>query len=459
MRATIDEVQSHLDGMTSGGSNGHAYQAPPAIPAASAEASTGAPPVDTPMSDDISIHSRSTHDETTSSHAGHEGTGNAKDNLMRNVQLAKDKEERKRQAEEQYREAERARMANEAPPIAGLVLTDESDNEDDNAVDDDSEDEIFPSRGPQYTSSAAMPPVTAATPTMAAVDSTPQPAASERFSGLGASTALPDGVPTSATSSRVVSMSPSAAVPQPASLQTVTETPSSQAQDTPVPHAGHFRSASSSMYRPTPPLQAGPDADRQITSLVSSPLQSHMQQESSSEQEVLVHDRSPIIINDNLALSDSPEDAVNPEASSLARSPNLSSSQTPVASFAPAALPLTNTHHGHSPSYPSAESSSSRPASALGSAFTPATTSGFQQSPRSAIFAKMRGASSDPREWSVEQVVEWGQSKGFDPSILSKFRGECKFRQIVTTIPNQSNRTRDIGRRFGRHGYEQFEGD
>jgi hypothetical protein len=72
---------------------------------------------------------------------------------------------------------------------------------------------------------------------------------------------------------------------------------------------------------------------------------------------------------------------------------------------------------------------SSRTNSALGTAFTPATTAPYEQSPRSATFGTKR-TPSDPREWTVDQVVEWGQSKTFDNSILSKFRGWYRFLQF-----------------------------
>jgi len=40
----------------------------------------------------------------------------------------------------------------------------------------------------------------------------------------------------------------------------------------------------------------------------------------------------------------------------------------------------------------------------------------------------MRGTApgGDPHDWTVEQVVEWGRSKGWDEgSVVSKFVGEC----------------------------------
>lgn len=43
-------------------------------------------------------------------------------------------------------------------------------------------------------------------------------------------------------------------------------------------------------------------------------------------------------------------------------------------------------------------------------------------SPRSSLASKT-AAPTDPRTWTVEQVVEWGRSKGFDATTLDKFTG------------------------------------
>ena len=34
-------------------------------------------------------------------------------------------------------------------------------------------------------------------------------------------------------------------------------------------------------------------------------------------------------------------------------------------------------------------------------------------------------STSPPSEWSVDDVVEWAKSKGFDSSVTDKFVGEC----------------------------------
>ncbi|KAM0751536.1 hypothetical protein T439DRAFT_212506 [Meredithblackwellia eburnea MCA 4105] len=74
----------------------------------------------------------------------------------------------------------------------------------------------------------------------------------------------------------------------------------------------------------------------------------------------------------------------------------------------------------------------SRSSSRMGAApLTAASTGTAETSPRESSFGGFNGPQAlggpkalpyDPREWGVEEVVEWGRSKGFDALTLSKFQ-------------------------------------
>jgi len=68
-------------------------------------------------------------------------------------------------------------------------------------------------------------------------------------------------------------------------------------------------------------------------------------------------------------------------------------------------------------------SSDSPPTSQLGQSTVEGTHSirTIDTSPRSSFGTAPKPA--DPRQWTVDQVVEWGRSKGYDQSTLSKFAG------------------------------------
>lgn len=101
--------------------------------------------------------------------------------------------------------------------------------------------------------------------------------------------------------------------------------------------------------------------------------------------------------------------------------PALNPAQVPDAT----PVPLQQTF-ANAPETPVTDVSKSRPNSQLdSSAFgQPATSSvrTMDTSPRSSLASK-GAAALDPRTWSVEQVVEWGRSKGYDAYTLGKFTG------------------------------------
>ena len=485
MRTTIDDIQNHLDGMylgkTASGSTNIPGILPPAIeneralddsnivteptPAAHGQNS------ETLLDDNTSFQSRSIRDDASSvlskdvedddrSAQGQAMASYAKQNLARNVQLAQEHQEKQRVAEERAREAERERLRLDAPPVEGLLLSDESDNED-NAVDgddnDDDDNSIFPSKRNdsekpsdyQYTT-ISQSLAQGGTETSLAKDTQ-----RSHTADLPAGAALPDRSETEEhlNIGEVSSMVPSATTGQRQLFE------SDRLNYSPLEQTS---SSVSSLYRPTP--EATPAIEKQ-----------EMQPElrpSIAETISRPRDATPPI---NIATPKPPPAATlqteqfNPQVGMAERDnvPNpyftYKSSQggsqpfygetNPIASVAQPSqrnsglrrsidagtapgqeglmtLVEQVTTRAATPSSTAQPSSpyqstiaSSRHSSGLGTAFTPSTTATNDNSPRSGNFPRQK-MMSDPRDWTIDQVVEWGQSKGFDENILSKFRGK-----------------------------------
>ena len=427
MQATIDQVQSHLDEINSSTqqekrrSNEEASTSYPQASQTIAKAvNNAAPPLDTPTSDAASLTSQ----EASLTEDDDLNQGSAKANLMRNVEKAKEKEARKRMSEQQAREAERERMARNAPPIDGLLLSDESEEEADHAIADDSDDDALATRRntavpgdmvhPDFRKSTA--------------DTTPQLSAVNRFSDSPSNIPLPE----TTTHSRNVS----GAEPTIASLirssdgpAEVLDPPNFLNQVTSRPSPGLNADSQSSVYRPTPPLQSEqyrPLGERSTSGrdiLADATTAKHAQENSE--------------VNGNLTKASEYSVPSPPQGSALRSPPPLTYNYTEQAPSPPSThanvQPVTST------AYQTSTDTSSRHSSALGSASTPATT-GYEHSPRSPMFSS-RGY-SDPREWSIPQVVEWGQSKGFDAGILAKFEGWPVYTLTVTIADHILQNTR-----------------
>lgn len=168
MRATINDIQNHLDEMHRGNGNGKG-NGNGTTSMTTTSATNGTDLLVKPemiqrhqsIDETSSLASRSIRDDSSSildrEEDDHDNRGvstgtaigtssQAKDMLARNIQLAQEKEDRRRRAEEAEREADRERMRlSGGPPVEGLVLTDESDIEDGD-VEDDDDDSIFPTR-------------------------------------------------------------------------------------------------------------------------------------------------------------------------------------------------------------------------------------------------------------------------------------------------------------------------
>lgn len=126
-----------------------------------------------------------------------------------------------------------------------------------------------------------------------------------------------------------------------------------------------------------------------------------------------------------------------------APAPSMHSSLSPTIKSVPAAIRVSTPVSGPpgrpplpSPGLPMPSPTASSSGSiGVGSAagiqqtLTPATTMSFQSIPSgSAAHRSDSGKQSGthPSEWTVEEVVEWLQSKGFDQSICNVFTGKCK---------------------------------
>lgn len=494
MRATINDIQNHLDEMHL---NKAAAPAGGAITGGGANGARPPPPISRNQSIDetSSLASRSTRDDA-SSIRDHEGgfdsqrtsTGSAmaphaKENLARNIQLAQEREERKRIAEEQEREAERerVRLSGGGPPVEGLVLTDESDIEEDSDDDDDS---IFPSRrrtsGDNYAAGSReqhldVPDNRIPTP---AQDETPLVGAKQngRFSpALQGPTTPPITIPATGSSNTIVEQDEDSAYPTPAIEEPVAPLEDVRAPSPARPTSGARTTTQSSdqaMRSSSPSSLTGISGAVDMTrNTTARPTQGDLEPPSPMGQGET--SRRGSVESEQFVVSkrDTPVDMSSPESSPIAAaSQSFRAPATGTRYSSDAASPpgqeglLTIVEQAQSqspvilnapnPPRQSAASSigavqpaspyqstagSSRAGSTLGTAFTPATSAGYEASPRSATFPSRTPTLSDPREWSIEQVIEWGQSKNFDNQVLGKFRGKL----FAISIERTNSRTNE----------------
>ncbi|KAK9897457.1 hypothetical protein P389DRAFT_57275 [Cystobasidium minutum MCA 4210] len=453
MRATINDIQNHLDEMhlnsnsangTIAPANGASAPPPPTISRNVSIDETSSLASRSTRDDASSIREQD-HDFDTQRHTtGTAGAAGAlaKENLARNIQLAQEKEQRKRLEEERLREAEREQMRlSGGPPVEGLVLTDESDIEEDEDDDDDSifparkrasDDLAAPSRGMEEEEDVRVP-----TP---AQDQTPLVGAKQsgRFSPAPTGPTTPP-LPAATSSNTIIEQDEDSTYPTPA-----TEEPR------PPLDQGVLSGGRSTPALVTPAVDmpgalpmARSDTAKQAEQ-VSEPSLAPQQGDSSRRASV---ESEQFIVSKR----DTPVDMSSPESSPIATSaqqftrgapasrystdaaapPNQDSLLT-IVEHAQAQPPLTlnpprqSTTSSQSAATPvspyQSTAGSSRPSSTLGTAFTPGTSAGHEPSPRSATFPARTPTLSDPKEWTVEQVLEWGQGKNFEAHVLGKFR-------------------------------------
>ena len=443
MRATIDEIQNHLDGMYKGEETSNTASSPGTLPPSSIDSeqarSGGPAPATTipepqrkdssAMVDDASsivsgrssVLEREVEEDADRQTQGNLMASHAKENLARNIALAQEKEEKKRVAAEREREAERERMRLNAQPVEGLVYSDESDAESAVGDDDNDNDSIFPSNKSKRDAISESPEDYKYQPVSAVAASngstlqqdeteehrTPQLGSRNDRLSTGTATAIPPvrSVPDQDTAIEPAGSSAQASGPDPYLVQ---HPPALQHQDSDAP----------SSYAPTP-AQSPPVASPVLSPLAVSgfpPAGSNDRSLDNDAEEsgtsVIQPLRSPGTGARDTYVIPAPASAVQPAGVAQPAAPQASQQDQII----PPASPHPST------------TGSSRPGSTLGTAFTPATTFGGYDtsSPRSGTFSGRQQASSvggDPREWGVEQVVEWGQSKGFDAVVLGKFRG------------------------------------
>lgn len=493
MRATINDIQNHLDEMQL------SKTVPPpaggAIAVGGAAVAGGSGAVSQPphitrnysIDETSSLASRSTRDDASSLREEQEGgfdrqrasTGtavapHAKDNLARNIQLAQEREERQRLLEEKEREAERERMRlSSGPPIEGLVLTDESDIEEDS----DDDDSIFPVK--KRTSNDFARDIQdrdegeehARVPTPLQDEATPHMGGNQngRFSpAAGGPTSPP--LPAATSSNTIVEQDEDSTYPTPAIEepqapleQARVPTPSGRSATPPIAKRRSSEntredpgaSPSIPIFGAGAAVAAGAGAIGMARNETAKPVQGdHAPSAQIQQGEEL---RRGSVESEQFVVSkrDTPVEMSSPESSPIASETQPARGPAPGSRYSTDAFPahgqdnlLTVVEQAHSqspvivnaPNAPrqstastnsaaqsvspyQSTAGSSRPDSTLGTAFTPATSAGHEPSPRSATFPSRTPTLSDPREWSIEQVVEWGQSKNFDNQVLGKFRG------------------------------------
>jgi hypothetical protein len=414
------------------------------------------------------------------------GASQAKENLARNIQLAQEKDDRRRREEEQQREAERERLrTSSGPPVEGLVLTDESDIEEDD--DDDDDDSIFPSRQRQsgdlsasrldeedervptpsqedtphlgsgvsrFTAVSARapttPPVTAPTLSSppAVVDeeeensSYPTPALDERES----SSYLAQG----SLADPTIASEPS--LEQAAPVGSAMELPRSEDVEDLSGNGERDQEANNAAAVATPildmPGALAPDdvqgssvgsESKPSTELQQGPYGAYNREaENEDKRDITPLDTSskasPLtsVSQANPAISDrySTDAARAPGKEGLLTLVQQAQTATPAPIVASSARQSANStqsavHSAVQATSPNQSTAgSSRPSSNLGTAFTPATSAAYEASPRSATFPSRTPTMPDPREWTVDQVIEWGQTKNLDAHVLGKFRGK-----------------------------------
>lgn len=421
MRATIDEIQTHLNGMYAGREASTAANLPGTLPPAiESEQSRSVEPA--PLTAAMPWNSRASSsavlDDSSSIVSGKSSVldrdveedgdrqaqgslmaSHAKVNLARNIALAQEKEDKKRIAAEREREAERERMRLNAQPVEGLVFSDESDAE--SAVGDDDDDSH------SFTASRAKR------------NGMSENAQDYQYGGISAaaetSALQPEGTDALRTpdlGSRNDRMSTSTAVPVQSSQQ--------QQQDSTIPQEA---TGADPYLLQHPPALQHQNSDAPST-YASTPVASPPQVTPNSAPEATLIDETPARLS-----ADEPSASVQPLRSSGTAS---RTSEVGTASHAESAVPaqrsLSQIQQDQPASPHLSTTGSSRPGSTLGTAFTPATTLGSYDtsSPRSGTFAsrqKSASVASDPREWTVDQVIDWGQSRNFDSNVLGKFKG------------------------------------
>lgn len=479
MRATINDIQNHLDEMHS--SNVGA----PTGGAIVREANGAAPPPPPPLisrnysiDETSSLASRSTRDDASSirdQEGGFDGqrtsTGtamapHAKENLARNIQLAQEREERQRSIDEQEREAERERMRlSSGPPVEGLVLTDESDIEEDS----DDDDSIFPvrkrtsddfARGMREQDEADED---ARVPTPAQ-EETPHVGQQQngRFSpAIREPTTSP--LPAATSSSTIIEQDEDSSYPTPAIEETEppleqvrVPTPSDQSA---LPQSADRRSSEDTQGRSqaaTASVLGAVGAAAMVRDGTAKPTKQNLAPSPQIQQEDHTSRRGSVE-SEQFVVSkrDTPVDMSSPECSPIAsasqpaRGPASGSrystdaappgqeglltivehaqTQSPVILNPPRHSTASSTNVAQPVSPYQSTAGSSRAGSTLGTALTPATSAGFEPSPRSATFPSRTPTLSDPTEWNIDQVIEWGQSKNFDNQVLGKFRGMFEY--------------------------------
>ena len=443
MRATIDDIQSHLDGMYIGKETSAVAALPGTVAPAREESEPKALASVPAASDTSSVASASIRDDASSvldrdleetETSGDIMASHAKDNLARNIQLAQEREEKKRVADERAREAERERMRMaSSQPVEGLVFSDESDAE--SAVGDESDgddDSIFPTKRQvaeeRDTSQYASVPQDIQAEE---ASRTPQLGSRGDRTSVSTATGLPAPLASPAAAQTTEQQPHFYLVDRPAQLEHQDSDAPSSYQATPLQSPPVAQAPESAVYAASPlndspedvlapppaaethaAAETEPAPTSQAITSVSQPTR-HTGGRRSIDAGVAPGEAGLISLVEQAATSPVPAAYTFP-----AQSP------APIQTGAPQYAAYTATQHQPASPHPS-NAASSRPSSTLGTAFTPATSAqNYLDSPRSGTFGGSRNSNqSDPRDWSVDQVVEWGQSRNFDASILAKFRG------------------------------------
>ena len=443
MRATIDDIQSHLDGMYVGKETSAVAALPGTVAPTKEESESKALASVPAASDTSSVASASIRDDASSvldrdleetEASGDIMASHAKDNLARNIQLAQEREEKKRVADERAREAERERMRMaSSQPVEGLVFSDESDAE--SAVGDESDgddDSIFPTKRQvaeerdisQYAS------VPQDTQTEEA-SRTPQFGTRGDRTSVSTATGLPASLGSSATAQTTEQQPHLYLVDRPAQLEHQDSDAPSSYQATPLQSPPVAQAPEAPVYA-TSPLNDSPEdilapPAAAETHAVAAPEPAPTSQTITSVSQPTRHPGGRRSIDAGVAPGEAGlislvEQAATSPVPAAYTFP--AQSPAPIQTGAPQYATYTTTQHQPASPHPS-NAASSRPSSTLGTAFTPATSApNYLDSPRSGTFGGSRNSNqTDPRDWSVDQVVEWGQSRNFDASILAKFRG------------------------------------